>query len=222
MSDRVVVRQLGLQEFELVSLAMHRFTDMRNSASADEIWLVQHPPVFTEGKKGKQEKSDNILMSGNIPIILSDRGGKITFHGPGQQIMYVLLDLRRRQLGIRSLVTLLEQIVISTLSNFSIDSHSCIDKPGVYVGNEKICSLGLCIRNGCSFHGLALNVKMDLTPFLFINPCGYAGLKMTQVSNFSPDTDIDDVVPVLLTECLQKLNVSSGNIQSWITAQYGM
>ncbi|MCR3756044.1 MAG: lipoyl(octanoyl) transferase [Sodalis sp. Psp] len=216
MSDCLVIRQLGLQPYELVLLAMRRFTDQRNTASADEIWLVQHPQVFTQGRTGKAE---HLLMPGSIPVIQSDRGGQVTFHGPGQQVMYVLLDLRRHQLDMRSLVTLLEQTVIDTLSYFSIVAHARSDAPGVYVGDDKICSLGLRIHKGCSFHGLALNVNMDLTPFLRINPCGYAGQRMTQVSNLSPGIDTDDVAPILLMECLRLLKPPSAQ-STWNAVQY--
>lgn len=219
MSDSLVIRQLGLQPYEQVSLAMHRFTDERNAASADEIWLVQHPQVFTQGQAGKAE---HLLQPGAIPVIQSDRGGQVTFHGPGQQVMYVLLDLRRRRLGVRDLVTLLEQTVVATLARFAISAHVCADAPGVYVGADKICSLGLRIRKGCVFHGLALNVAMDLSPFLRINPCGYSGLRMTQVSDLAPGTGTDDVAPVLLAECLQRLDASAGEIQGWDPAQYGV
>ncbi|MEN3258805.1 lipoyl(octanoyl) transferase LipB [Sodalis endosymbiont of Spalangia cameroni] len=218
MSESLVIRQLGLQPYERVSRAMHRFTDERNAASADEIWLVQHPQVFTQGQAGKAE---HLLQPGAIPVIQSDRGGQVTFHGPGQQVMYVLLDLRRRRLGVRDLVTLLEQTVIATLARFAISAHARADAPGVYVGADKICSLGLRIRKGCSFHGLALNVAMDLSPFLRINPCGYAGLRMTQVSDLSPGTGMDDVAPVLLAKCLRLMDATAGEIQGWDAAHYG-
>lgn len=218
MSESLVIRQLGLQPYERVSRAMHRFTDERNAASADEIWLLQHPHVFTQGQAGKAE---HLLQPGAIPVIQSDRGGQVTFHGPGQQVMYVLLDLRRRRLGVRDLVTLLEQTVIATLARFAISAHARADAPGVYVGVDKICSLGLRIRKGCSFHGLALNVAMDLSPFLRINPCGYVGLRMTQVSDLSAGTGMDDVAPVLLAECLRLMDATAGQIQGWDAAHYG-
>ncbi len=220
MSQSLVIRQLGLQPYERVSLAMHRFTDARSDASADEIWLVQHPQVFTQGQAGKAE---HLLQPGAIPVVQSDRGGQVTFHGPGQQVMYVLLDLRRRRrLGVRNLVTLLEQTVVATLARLSINAHARADAPGVYVGADKICSLGLRIRQGCSFHGLALNVAMDLSPFLRINPCGYAGLRMTQVSELAPGTGIDDVAPLLIAECLRLLDAPSGEIEGWDAAHYGL
>lgn len=162
---------------------MHHYTDQRDDQSRDEIWLVEHPPVFTQGQAGKAE---HLLMPGDIPVVQSDRGGQVTYHGPGQQVMYVLIDVKRRKLGVRQLVTILEETVIATLAEFGVTARARADAPGVYVGEEKICSLGLRIRKGCSFHGLALNVAMDLSPFLRINPCGYAGMSMTQLKNFQP------------------------------------
>lgn len=218
MKERLVIRQLGLQPYERLSSAMHHFTNKRNAGSADEIWLVQHPQVFTQGQFGKAE---HLLQPGSIPVIQSDRGGQVTFHGPGQQVIYLLLDLHRRRLGVRNLVTLLEWAVIATLARFAISAHSRIDAPGVYVGADKICSLGLRIRKGCSCHGLALNVAMDLAPFLRINPCGYPGLRMTQVSDLSPGTGIEDVTPVFLTQCLRLLDATAGEIQDWNPENYG-
>ncbi|UVK77234.1 MAG: lipoyl(octanoyl) transferase [Sodalis sp. Fle] len=205
--DHLIIRQLGLQPYEQVSLEMHRFTDRRTFTSADEIWLVQHQQVFTQGYAGKAE---HLLMPGDIPVVQSDRGGQVTFHGPGQQVMYVMLDLRRRKLMVHDLVTLLEQTVVDTLSHFAIDAHTRVNAPGVYVGDNKICSLGLRIRKGCSFHGLALNIAMDLTPFLCINPCGYAGLRMTQVSDLTPGTRLDEVAPILVAKFLALLGASAG------------
>lgn len=212
MSGNLIIRQLGLQPYEQVSLAMHRFTKRRTSSSADEIWLVQHPKIFTQGQAGKPE---HLLTPSNIPVIQSDRGGQITYHGPGQQIMYVMLDLRRRKLGARNLVMLLEQTVVSTLSRFSIDAHARNDAPGVYVNDEKICSIGLRIQKGCSFHGLALNITMDLSPFLHINPCGYVGLRMIQISELVPSIKLEDVVPVMIKECLALLGDQAEKIFSW-------
>lgn len=169
---------------------MHHFTDQRDDQSRDEIWLVEHPPVFTQGQAGKAE---HLLMPGDIPVVQSDRGGQVTYHGPGQQVMYVLIDVKRRKLGVRQLVTILEETVIATLAEFGVSARARADAPGVYVGEEKICSLGLRIRKGCSFHGLALNVAMDLSPFLRINPCGYAGMRMTQLKNFEPEVTTEQV-----------------------------
>ena len=201
--DKILVRHLGLQPYEPVSQAMHEFTDMRDDTTPDEIWLVEHLPVFTQGQAGKAE---HLLMTGDIPVIQSDRGGQVTYHGPGQQVMYVLLNLKRRKLGVRELVTLLEQTVVNTLAEYGIDAHPRADAPGVYVGEMKICSLGLRIRKGCSFHGLALNINMDLTPFQRINPCGYAGMEMTQMRQWVDTATPENIRPVLLKKFLALLN----------------
>lgn len=201
--DKILVRHLGLQPYEPVSRAMHDFTDRRDDTTPDEIWLVEHLPVFTQGQAGKAE---HLLMTGDIPVIQSDRGGQVTYHGPGQQVMYVLLNLKRRKLGVRELVTLLEQTVVNTLAEYDIDAHPRADAPGVYVGEMKICSLGLRIRKGCSFHGLALNINMDLAPFQRINPCGYAGMEMTQMRQWVDTATPDNIRPVLLKNFLALLN----------------
>ncbi|HCT1664672.1 TPA: lipoyl(octanoyl) transferase LipB [Enterobacter hormaechei] len=201
--DKILVRHLGLQPYEPVSQAMHDFTDRRDDTTPDEIWLVEHLPVFTQGQAGKAE---HLLMTGDIPVIQSDRGGQVTYHGPGQQVMYVLLNLKRRKLGVRELVTLLEQTVVNTLAEYDIDAHPRADAPGVYVGEMKICSLGLRIRKGCSFHGLALNINMDLAPFQRINPCGYAGMEMTQMRQWVDTATPDNIRPVLLKKFLALLN----------------
>jgi lipoyl(octanoyl) transferase len=201
--DKILVRHLGLQPYEPVSQAMHDFTDSRDDTTPDEIWLVEHLPVFTQGQAGKAE---HLLMTGDIPVIQSDRGGQVTYHGPGQQVMYVLLNLKRRKLGVRELVTLLEQTVVNTLAEYGIDAHPRADAPGVYVGEMKICSLGLRIRKGCSFHGLALNINMDLAPFQRINPCGYAGMEMTQMRQWVETATPEHIRPVLLKNMLALLN----------------
>ncbi|ENO0283418.1 MAG: lipoyl(octanoyl) transferase LipB [Enterobacter asburiae] len=201
--DKILVRHLGLQPYEPVSQAMHDFTDSRDDSTPDEIWLVEHLPVFTQGQAGKAE---HLLMTGDIPVIQSDRGGQVTYHGPGQQVMYVLLNLKRRKLGVRELVTLLEQTVVNTLAEYGIDAHPRADAPGVYVGEMKICSLGLRIRKGCSFHGLALNINMDLAPFQRINPCGYAGMEMTQMRQWVETATPVHIRPVLLKQMLALLN----------------
>ena len=200
--DTILIRNLGLQPYDPVSRAMHEFTDTRTDATPDEIWLVEHHPVFTQGQAGKAE---HVLMPGDIPVVQSDRGGQVTYHGPGQQVMYVLLNLKRRKLGVRELVTLLEQTVVNTLAEYAIESHPRADAPGVYVGEQKICSLGLRIRKGCSFHGLALNIAMDLSPFLRINPCGYAGMEMTQMRQWQPDIQPQMVAPHLVANLLALL-----------------
>lgn len=176
---------------------MHDFTDQRDDSTRDEVWLVEHNPVFTQGQAGKAE---HLLNTGDIPVVQSDRGGQVTYHGPGQIVAYFLINLRRKKLGVRELVTDIENLVINTLKAYNIDSAARPDAPGVYVDGKKICSLGLRIRKGCSFHGLALNVNMDLSPFLRINPCGYEGMEMVQVSNLGGPTHIEDVEQQLIKE----------------------
>lgn len=204
--DTLVIRQLGLQPWASTSQAMHDFTDQRGETTPDELWLVEHPQVFTQGQAGKAE---HLLVPGDIPVMQSDRGGQVTYHGPGQQVMYVLVNLKRRKVGVRQLVTAIEDTVIATLSHFGVAAAAKADAPGVYVQDKKICSLGLRIRHGCSFHGLALNVDMDLAPFLRINPCGYAGLEMTQLSACSPGVTLPDVQRQLVAHFARLLNIAS-------------
>ncbi|ADT87777.1 Octanoyltransferase (Octanoyl-[acyl-carrier-protein]-protein N-octanoyltransferase) (Lipoyl/octanoyl transferase) (Lipoate-protein ligase B) [Vibrio furnissii NCTC 11218] len=176
---------------------MHDFTDQRDDTTRDEVWLVEHNPVFTQGQAGKAE---HLLNTGDIPVVQSDRGGQVTYHGPGQIVAYFLINLRRKKLGVRELVTDIENLVINTLNAYNIDAAARPDAPGVYVEGKKICSLGLRIRKGCSFHGLALNVNMDLSPFLRINPCGYQGMEMVQVSDLGGPARIEDVEQQLIKE----------------------
>ncbi|GEK14051.1 lipoyl(octanoyl) transferase LipB [Aliivibrio fischeri] len=205
MNKRLVVKNLGRQDYEPVWKAMHTFTDERDENTCDEVWLVEHNPVFTQGQAGKEE---HVLAAGDIPIVKSDRGGQVTYHGPGQLVAYVLINLRRKNIGVRELVTHIENTVINTLSHFNVESAARPDAPGVYVDNKKICSLGLRIRKGCSFHGLALNINMDLSPFLRINPCGYAGMEMIQLHDLVKDNmtvknkaeHVEDVHPLLIKE----------------------
>ena len=174
------VRELGVQAYEPVWHAMQDFTSQRTADTADELWLVQHPPVFTQGQAGKAE---HLLLPGDIPVVQVDRGGQVTYHGPGQLVAYPLVDVRRLGLGVRELVSRIEQSLIDLLASYGVSAEARADAPGVYVNGAKIASLGLRIRRGCSFHGLALNVDMDLQPFQRINPCGYAGLAMTQLAD---------------------------------------
>ncbi|HBX56627.1 lipoyl(octanoyl) transferase LipB [Pseudomonas sp. UBA2684] len=180
MSLPLGFRELGEVAYESTWHAMQRFTNERDAQTADEIWLLQHPPVFTQGQAGKAE---HVLFAGDIPVVQVDRGGQVTYHGPGQLVAYLLLDLRRSSLGVRELVTRIEQSLIATLASYGVTANAKPDAPGVYVGEAKIASLGLRIRNGRSFHGLALNVDMDLQPFQRINPCGYAGMPVTQLAD---------------------------------------
>lgn len=172
------MRHLGLVEYLPTLEAMRSFTAERDERTADEIWLLQHPRVFTQGQAGKPE---HLLAPGDIPVVQVERGGQVTYHGPGQLVAYLMLDLRRQKLGVRELVTAMERALVDVLASYGVEAAPKADAPGVYVGGDKIASLGLRVRNGCSFHGLALNVDMDMSPFQRINPCGYAGLKMVQL-----------------------------------------
>lgn len=178
MTRRLIVRRLGLADYQPVWRAMQDFTDRRDGDTVDELWLVEHPPVFTQGQAGKAE---HVLAPGDIPVIPVDRGGQVTYHGPGQLVLYPLLDLRRLGLGVRELVTLIEQAIIDALDGWGIVSDRRDGAPGVYVGDAKIAALGLRVRQGRSFHGLAFNIDMDLEPYARINPCGYEGLAVTQL-----------------------------------------
>jgi len=203
MQHQLVVKRLGRQDYEPVWKAMHEFTDQRTDDTPDEVWLVEHNPVFTQGQAGKAE---HLINTGDIPVVQSDRGGQVTYHGPGQLVAYFLINLRRKKLGVRDLVTHIENLVINTLKAYNIDSAARPDAPGVYVDGKKICSLGLRIRKGCSFHGLALNVNMDLGPFLRINPCGYEGMEMVQVSQVGGPEDIEAVEKQLIQELVTLLD----------------
>ncbi len=176
----LTIRNLGLQDYETSWQAMQRFTHERNADTPDELWIVEHFPVYTLGLSGKRE---HLLNTGNIPVINSDRGGQVTYHGPGQLVIYSLLDIKRLNLGVRQLVTILEQAMIGTLADNGIIAVSKADAPGVYVNDKKIGSIGLRIKKNCSYHGLSLNNDMDLSPFDHINTCGYADLKVTQLSD---------------------------------------
>ncbi len=183
----LVVRRLGQQDYLSCWQAMQTFTNQRTEETPDELWLLEHPPVFTLGQNGKME---HLLQKGDIPVHQCDRGGQITYHGPGQLVIYTLVDLKRKQLSIRQFVTRLEQSVIDFLAQEGIRAEAQCKAPGVYVHSRKICSIGLRVRRGYAFHGLAFNVAMDLGPFSYINPCGYAGLEMTQLSEFNSTQDL--------------------------------
>jgi len=179
IASTVIIRWLGQQDYTTCWRAMQQFTNQRDEQSVDEIWLLEHHPVFTQGQNGNPE---HILDPGNIPVVLTDRGGQVTYHGPGQLMAYTLIDIKRKKLNVRELVTQLEQAVIDLLVNYGISAYAQCKAPGVYVAEEKICSIGLRIRRGCAYHGIAFNVAMDLAPFARINPCGFTALKMTQFS----------------------------------------
>jgi lipoyl(octanoyl) transferase len=186
----LLVKQLGLQPYAATWQAMQAYTDQRTPESQDQLWLLQHPPVFTLGQAGKPE---HLLNPGEIPVIRTDRGGQVTYHGPGQLVAYLMLDLRRASIGVRGLVTVLEEAVIDLLAQRGIEAAARRDAPGVYVAGAKIASVGLRVRHGCSFHGLSLNVEMDLEPFQRINPCGYPGLSVTQVKDHTKDCDLHEI-----------------------------
>ncbi|MDX9665413.1 lipoyl(octanoyl) transferase LipB [Pseudomonas sp. P5_152] len=196
-------RELGQLAYEPVWQAMQRFTNERGSECADEIWLVEHPPVFTQGQAGKAE---HLLLPGEIPVVQVDRGGQVTYHGPGQLVAYLLLDVRKLGFGVRDLVSRMERCLIELLASYGVSAVAKPDAPGVYVNGAKIASLGLRIRHGCSFHGLALNVDMDLEPFRRINPCGYAGLAMTQLRDHTGPIEFAEVSARLRAQLVKHLD----------------
>jgi lipoyl(octanoyl) transferase len=190
-----IVRDLGRQAYAPVWHAMQRFTDARTDASADELWVVEHDPVFTLGQAGKDE---HVLAPGDIPVLHVDRGGQVTYHGPGQIVVYPLLQLRRLGIGVRDYVCRIEQAIIDTLDEWNIGAERLDGAPGVYVGGAKVAALGIRVRRGCTFHGLAFNVAMDLEPFHRINPCGYQGLQVTSVVDLGGPSGMAAAKPVLL------------------------
>ena len=190
MQQLVTIRDLGLVNYADSLADMQRFTRARNATTQDEIWLLEHPPVFTLGRNGKQE---HLHKTGDIPVIHVDRGGQVTYHGPGQLIVYPLLNIKRRQLGVQSLVKILEQSVIDLLADYSLSAQRREKAPGVYIDNRKLAALGLRIRKGCSFHGLSLNVDMDLSPFSMINPCGYSDLEVTQLKDLGINDSMENI-----------------------------
>ena len=200
--ERAVVRHLGRVEYEPVWRAMQAFTAQRQSDTPDEIWLLEHPPVYTQGQAGKPE---HLIAATDIPVIPIDRGGQITYHGPGQIVAYVLVDLRRRGYGIRELVTRMEQAVIDLLAAQGITATRRDGAPGVYVDGAKIAALGLRVKHGCTYHGLALNVDMDLGPFAAINPCGYAGMAVTQCRDLGLRGSLDDLQQELIRTLLDAI-----------------
>lgn len=199
------IHDLGRRDYVPVWRRMQSITEARDADSADEIWFLEHPPVYTLGLNGKPE---HVLAAGDIPVVNIDRGGQVTYHGPGQLVVYPLLNLRRTKLGVRALVMALEQSVIDTLAGYDIEAVSRRDAPGVYVEGAKIAALGLRIRRGCTYHGLAFNVSMDLEPFTRINPCGYAGLEVTQVADLGGPADIATVAEDLKPHLLKNLGYS--------------
>jgi lipoyl(octanoyl) transferase len=181
---------LGLQDYAQTWDAMKNFTQQRDANTEDELWIVQHPSVFTQGISGKVE---HLLENSNIPVVNTDRGGQITYHGPGQLIIYCLIDLKRLGIGVKKMVSIIEQSIMNLLNHYQIESHLQEDAPGVYVDGAKIAALGLKVKNGKTYHGLSLNVAMDLSPFMQINPCGYQGLKVTQLSDLTDNVSLDAI-----------------------------
>ncbi|MBJ7575830.1 lipoyl(octanoyl) transferase LipB [Luteimonas sp. MC1828] len=190
-----LLRELGRQPYEPVWRAMQAFTDRRDDATPDELWVVEHDPVFTLGQAGKPE---HVLLPGDIPVLHVDRGGQVTYHGPGQLVVYPLLDLKRLKIGVRDYVCRIEQALIDTLAGWDIAAARREGAPGVYVGDAKIAALGIRVRRGCTFHGLAFNIAMDLEPFRRINPCGYAGLAVTSVVECGGPASLDIAGPALV------------------------
>jgi len=205
--DDVNIRILGLMDYQITWDKMRAFNEQRSNTTKDEIWIVEHPPVFTLGLNGKL---DHILHNKDIPVVQCDRGGQVTYHGPGQLVAYVLMDLQRRHWGVKKLVSQLEQAVIDLLSEYTVEAKRKDQAPGVYVNEAKIAALGLRVRRGCSYHGLSLNVAMDLSPFELINPCGYPGLDSVQLSDLSPGVDIEHVATQLIFHLHKQLYAEHG------------
>jgi len=202
VSGEPIVRQLGRVEYEPTWQAMQDFTAQRTPDTPDEIWLLEHPPVYTQGQAGKPE---HLIAATDIPVVPIDRGGQITYHGPGQVVAYVLVDLRRRGYGIRELVTRMEQAVIDVLAVHGVQAERKAGAPGVYVGGAKIAALGLRVRHGCTYHGLAFNVDMDLRPFAAINPCGYAGMRVTQCRELGVKLSLPEAGEMLVRSLLDAI-----------------
>lgn len=196
--------KLGLREYQPVFEAMKTFNANRHADAEDELWVVEHFPVFTQGLASKDE---HILQQSDIPVVPIDRGGQVTYHGPGQLVVYTMINFKRRHTSVRSIISILENSIIATLAEYGIESAADPKRPGVYVGDKKIASLGLRIKNGSVYHGLALNVEMDLAPFHQINPCGYAGLEMTQIKDLvRPVPSIDEVADKLIQHLVRQLD----------------
>ena len=209
--DGPVLRWLGRVAYEPTWRAMQHLVDERGPEAPDEIWFLEHPPVFTLGMNARPE---HVLAPGDIPVVPIDRGGQVTYHGPGQLVVYPLLDLGRARLGVRPLVEGIERAIVATVAQWGIEAAGRRDAPGVYVGARKLASIGLRIRRGCSYHGLALNVAMDLEPFRRINPCGYAGLEMTQVSELGGPADLGVVADALAPQLLEALGLPTQSATS--------
>lgn len=202
MTTDLIIRHLGEQPYEPIWRRMQAFTAERQPDTPDELWVLTHPPVYTQGQAGRPE---HLLNTGGIPVVQIDRGGQVTYHGPGQRVVYLLIDIRRAALGVRELVSLMENSLVALLDGFGVAASTRDRAPGVYVGEAKIASLGLRIRHGCSYHGLAFNVDMDLSPFAGINPCGYQGMAVTQLRDVLPPGGHDEALLKTATDRLLQL-----------------
>ena len=216
VADSLVIRQLDTMNYSEVWQAMKSFTDSRDETTADELWLVEHPAVFTQGQAGKEE---HLLVPGDIEVVKVDRGGQVTYHGPGQLVIYVMVNLRRKSIGVRQLVTLIENSIVAALTDYDINAYAKPDAPGVYVDEKKVASLGLRVRKGCSFHGLAINVNMDLSPFLRINPCGYAGLEMVQTADIKGPQDTASASTALVKHLINLLEATNISYQTGLPSE---
>ncbi len=204
LAPTVTIKNLGVVDYQVTWHAMQAFTAQRGAETNDEIWLLQHPPVYTQGLAGKPE---HLLTKPAIPVVKTDRGGQITYHGPGQIVVYVLFDLKRKGIGVKDLVKRIEQSLIDVLQSYGIAAQRKLGAPGVYVKGAKIAALGLRVKNGCSYHGLALNVAMDLTPYGAINPCGYAGMEVTDLATLGVRVSINDVMTTLSQHLVTQLSL---------------
>jgi lipoyl(octanoyl) transferase len=211
INNSAIIRFLGQEDYLTVWRAMQRFTDLRDENTLDEIWVVQHPPIFTLGQNGKTE---HILSPGNIEVINVDRGGQVTYHGPGQLLAYTMVDLKRKKLNVRQMVSILENSIINLLENHSIQAKSMCKAPGVYISDKKISSIGLRVRRGATFHGLALNVAMDLEPFTRINPCGFEKLQMTQLIEHDNSANVEAVSKELVGCLMSNLGYTNQLIKT--------
>lgn len=207
---RVIIRELGRREFEPTWKAMQQYTEARDAATPDEIWFTEHPPVFTLGLNASHE---HLLLPGDIPVVQIDRGGQVTYHGPGQLMVYPLLDLRRRGLGVRDLVTALERSVVDLLDEQGVSAEARAHAPGVYVRNRKVASIGLRVRRGASYHGMAVNVDVDLEPFSRINPCGFPGLEMTDLARLGLTCTLQEAAALLEVHLLRNLQVAGAELR---------
>ncbi|WP_416885584.1 lipoyl(octanoyl) transferase LipB [Marinospirillum sp.] len=202
VDSALIERHLGRQAYIPTWERMRAFTEARDTSTQDELWVLEHESVFTQGLAGKEE---HLLNPGDIPVVQVDRGGQVTWHGPGQLVIYLLLDIKRLHYGVRDLVNLIEQSLVAYLAQLDIEAYARPDAPGVYIEGAKIAALGLKVRRGCSFHGLSFNVAPDLDPFLRINPCGYAGLKTARLQDWRPEIDLETATQGILQQLVQRL-----------------